>query len=121
MRSVEDIAELSVARGCGFAAIGIFTFMVGLADQMAVSLKAGGIFTLGMALVLLVKAWAASSIPHKRTEVWAMMRPDERPAVDVAQQVIGATLRLTYLRFALHAAFAAFGMLAASVVVRVVQ
>ncbi len=118
MRSVDEIADLSVARGCGFASLAIFTFMIGLADQLSLSFAAGGIFTLCMALVLIVKAWAATHTAHRRTEVWLMMRAEEKPPDGQAQLIIGAALRQAYLRFATHSAFAAFGMLAASMVLR---
>ena len=121
MRSADEIADLSVARGCGFASLAIFTFMIGLSDQMAVSLATGGMFTLGMALVLMVRAWAAAHIAHRRTEVWLMMRAEEKPPDGTAQKIISAALRQAYLRFAIHAAFAAFGMLAASLVLRLVK
>jgi hypothetical protein len=104
LERIEHLAEVSVARGCGFAALAIVTFMLGLADQMDVSCKAGGILALGACLVLALRGCAATAMPYKRTEVWVMLKSSERPQPAVAQQIIGNALRRVYLRFALHAA-----------------
>ena len=53
MHRLQQLAWLSVARGCGFAALAIFTFMIGLSGDMPAAFKAGGILTLIVSLVLL--------------------------------------------------------------------
>lgn len=117
LRQIEDLAELSVARGCGFAAIGILTFMVGMMGQPPRALQAGGLLFLMTCFVLWLRANGARSRPYKRTEVWVMLRPHERPQAAIAQQVIGNTLRHVYLRYALHAAALSCALCAASIVV----
>lgn len=97
---LEDLAEFSVGRACGFVAIGIGTFMIGLYGNMAMASAVGGILTLVTCLVLIVRALAAPSQPYKRTELWLMLRPEERPRPEIAQEVIGTVLRDTYFRFA---------------------
>jgi hypothetical protein len=114
MHRVQQLAWVSVARGCGFAALAIFTFMIGLSGDMAAAFKAGGILTLIASLVLLVKGWQAPARPYKRTEVWVMLQPDERPHAALAQTLIGETLRRTYMMFALHSAMLAGGFFVAS-------
>jgi hypothetical protein len=42
LQKIERLAYISVARGCGFAALAIVTFMVGLSGDMVSSLEAGG-------------------------------------------------------------------------------
>jgi hypothetical protein len=109
---IEDLAERSVARACGFAGIGILTFVVGLSGDMSLAFKAAGILTLLTCCVLLLKAGFAPQKPYKQTEVWLMLPRDERPSEQVAQKLIGTVLREVYLRFALHAAIIAVVMLA---------
>jgi hypothetical protein len=116
LAKLEALAELSVARACGFAAIGILTFMVGLADRMTLSLKVGGLMGLVLCLILVLRGMTALRRPYKSTEVWIMMRPGDRPQASIAQRVIGHALRWAYYRFALNAACVSAGFLAASLV-----
>jgi hypothetical protein len=114
MDKLEKIAAVSVARGCGFAALAIGTLMVGLSADMANALKAGGILTLLVVAVLLLKAMNADNQPYKRTELWIMLEPNDRPPQAMAQGLVSATLRRAYLRFARQYAFIASAMLFAS-------
>ena len=116
LQRIEHVAQVSVARACGFGALAILTFMIGLSGDMASSLKAGGFLTLFMCLVLLLKAWYAAARSYKQTEVWLMLAPADRPHSAIAQQVIGTVLRETYLYFAMHSAFASVLMLCAALV-----
>lgn len=120
LKSIDDAAQTSVARGCGFAALGIVTLMVGLSDQMYLACKAGGILTLGMCLILTIRGLTALRTPYKRTEVWVMLNSDERPQAAIAQQVIGSTLRVVYLSFAQHAGLVAMVLLCLSMLLQFV-
>ncbi|MDX2203585.1 MAG: hypothetical protein NW223_12610 [Hyphomicrobiaceae bacterium] len=102
--SIEKIAEFSVARACGFAALAIFTLMIGFAWHPAVSFQTGGILTLLTCAILLLKGVNARRKPYKTTELWIILPKDQRPIPEIAQQLIGNVLRDVYLRFALHAA-----------------
>ena len=113
---IERAAHLSVARGCGFAALAILTFFVGLSFDLRMAFKSAGILALLTSAVLLLKAQVARSRPYKRTELWVMLNPAERPQAAIAQQVIGTVLRETYLYFALHAAVVAALMLAGAMI-----
>ena len=70
-------------------------------------------------LVLLLKAQLAMLRPYKRTEVWLLLKPEERPQAAIAQQIIGTVMRETFLYFALHAGVAAAGCLFLSLVLRI--
>jgi hypothetical protein len=118
MQTLERFAELSVARGCGFAAVGIGTIMLAFAEQIPMALYAGGLLTLGTSLILILKAQWASRRPYKRTELWIMLHPVERPDAAVAQQIIGTILRETYQRFAFYTAGMSILMLSVSFVMR---
>jgi hypothetical protein len=100
---IERLAEISVARGCAFAGLAIFTFMIGLSWDMALASKVGGLLVLLVCMVLTVKAHRALRRPVHNTELWMMLGSD-LPSAPVAQRVLGAALRSCYLRFALHAA-----------------
>jgi hypothetical protein len=111
---IERVAQVSVARACGFAALGIATLFVGLSADMAMALKFAGLLILIVCGVLLLKAHLAVRRPYKHTEVWLMLRPEERPQAAIAQQIIATVLRETYLQFALRAGVCAACCLAGS-------
>ena len=111
MQKVEELALISIGRGVGFAALGIGTLMLGLSADLLNCLKAGGILTLMTSLVLLMKGFRAPQKDYKRTEVWIMLAPAERPSATVAQGMIGEVLKRTYLTFAFHAALISGGLL----------
>ena len=114
LQRIERLAQISVARGCGFAGLAILTFMIGLSGNMVVALQAGGILCLLVCGLLLFKAWLAGQRSYKSTEVWLMLSPQERPGSEIAQHVIGTALCDSCLRFALLASRLAIGLLAAA-------
>jgi hypothetical protein len=113
---IEQAANLSVARGCGFAALGILTFFIGMSADPTVALKSGGLLSLLVCAVLLLKAGIAHRQPYRRTEVWVMLKPAERPEPAVAQVVITTILREAYLRFAMQAGLLALLFLVGSAI-----
>ncbi len=118
IQKLEALAELSVARGCGFASLGIFTFMIGYVTEPATAFKVGGLLTLLACAVLLLKARGAGTRHYKSTELWVMLAKDERPDAAIAQQIIGSILREVYLRFAQQAAVLAVLLLATAALIR---
>ncbi len=116
LQRIEHVAHVSVARACGFGALAIVTFMTALSGDIVSCLQAGGILTLFMCLVLLLKAQHAAGRSYKRTEVWIMLAPQDRPHSAIAQQMISGVLRETFLSFAMHSAFASVLMLCAALV-----
>ena len=121
MRRLQQMAWLSIARACGFAALAIGTLMFGLSGNVLMSFRTGGILTLITSLILLVRGLQAPTRPYKRTEVWLMLEPEDRPQAALAQTVIGETLKQTYLTFALHSALIAGGMLLLSLLLALVS
>ncbi|MEZ5775515.1 MAG: hypothetical protein R3D33_12650 [Hyphomicrobiaceae bacterium] len=101
-RHIEDLAQLSVARGCSFAALAVFTFTAGFLDHPPVALKAAGMGALLICAVLLLKAANALNVPYRKTEVWIMLEERDRPVEAVAQRVIGRILKAAYLEFAMY-------------------
>jgi hypothetical protein len=108
---IDKLAEISVCRGCAFAALAIITFMIGLSWDLALAARIGGMFTLLVSVVLLVKAYLASSRRCVATEVWLMLDETERPPVRLAQPLISAALRQWFLYFAMQAAFVSAALL----------
>lgn len=109
---IEQMAQISVGRACGFAALATFTFSVGIATDASIALKSAGILSLITCMVLLIKSLLAPRRFYKHTELWLMLEPNERPHAAIAQQVISTVLRETFLRFALASAGIAIGLLA---------
>lgn len=101
---IERLAYLSVGRAVGFASIVVVMFFLAMAHDLANALRAAGFLGLIISLVLLLKARAAPTRPYKRTELWIMLKPPERPEAAVAQRLISTVLREAYLYFARQAA-----------------
>jgi hypothetical protein len=115
IQTIEELAEISIARGCGFAALAIATLTVGLSWDMVLAAKTGGLSALLVCAVLAGKAWRALARPVAKTELWLMLQRSDRPRGPCAQHIIGTALRGCYLRCALHAACVSASLLALSV------
>ena len=111
MSKVEQLAFTCIARGCGFAMLGIGTLMIGLAGDLAVALRAGGYSFLILCFVLMLMAWRAPVTPYKRTELWLLLDPAERPGDAVAQSIISSARRDACLDFALKSVLLAATLL----------
>jgi len=105
MQRIDQLAHVSVARGCGFGMLAIATFMVGLSAEFALALRAGGYSCLLMCFILIAMGWRAHAKPYKRTELWLMLEPSERPQPAVAQLIIGSARREAFLDYALRSAW----------------
>jgi hypothetical protein len=113
---IEALAEISVARGCGFAGLAIGTTMIGFAGEYIYAMKVGGLLALLTSAILQIKAWHAPTRNYKSTELWLMLKPQDRPVPAIAQKVIGSVLREVYLLFAIRAAAVAAGLLASATI-----
>lgn len=115
MDQIENAAYVSVGRACGFAGLGVFCLMFGLSFDPALAARTGGGICLVVTVVLALYAAVAPNRPYKRTEVWLILAKDHRPPAEVAQKLIGGTLRRTYLWFARQTALISVVLLVASV------
>ncbi len=97
---IENAAYVSVGRACGFAGLGIFCIVIGLSFDAGLAALVGSRLSIALCLVLLVLAWRAPARNYKKTETWLILRPGDRPQANVAQRLIGQTLRNVYLWFA---------------------
>ena len=117
MEHVRNSAQISIARGAGFALLAIFCTMVGLSGEPALALKTGGSLCLLASAVLGLKAQLSPKRSYKRTEVWLMLNADQRPPAPVAQRVIGTALQDAFRLFAIYYAKAAVVLLILGLVV----
>jgi hypothetical protein len=115
--TIERLTLISVARGVGFAALGVLCLMVGFAEDFVNVLRSGGIGSLLITVVLYFKAQNASVMNYKRTEVWIMLKPDERPPEDVARRMVAECRRDILLRWSERSAWIAASLLAAAALV----
>jgi hypothetical protein len=104
---IRRYAELSVARGCGFAALAVATVMVGSASDLTLFFRSGGFGALLVCFILLLKASRVDRIPFKSTEVWIMLPVEHRPPPEIAAGLIAKARRRSLLRFAYGAAIIA--------------
>lgn len=74
--------------------------MVGLSFDRYLALKAGGILSTLMAIILIMKAYGALTKDHRKTEMWLCLPKDLRPPESYAQKVSATVLHQTYLTFA---------------------
>lgn len=105
---IRRCADISVSRGCSFAALAVLTMGVGLSFDLAAAMKGCAAMSLLLLAILLWRAERSASRPYRTTEVWAML--DKRAPVppEQMQRLVGDALREAYLRYAkLTAAFAA--------------
>jgi hypothetical protein len=114
MEIMRRIAYETVFRACAFASLAIFCFMVGLSFVPRVAFQTGGVLTMVMTGVLLLKSIEARWKPYKRTEMWLYLPKEDRPPAASAQQLTSAVMRETYLRFALWTSAVAIALLVAA-------
>ncbi len=116
MDDLRRIAYEIVLRACGFACLAIFCIMIGLSFAPRAAFQAGGVLTLIMTGILIVKAQEARTKNHRHTEMWLYLPKEQRPATNFAQQAVSTVMRETYLTFARWTAIVAIAMWAAALV-----
>ena len=110
MEHMRRIAFETVLRACGFASLAIFCVMIGLSFEPRAAFKAGGMLTLLMTAILMLKAYEARSKNHRRTEMWLYLSEEQRPPEAYAQRACSAVMQETYLTFARWSAACAIVM-----------
>ncbi len=102
-------AETSVGRAAGFAALAIGCVVLALSSYSLLALRTGAVLSLLAAAIFYQRALAAPERPYRRTEIWLILdRPRNLPE-ELAQRLIGETLRSTLERYARWYAVAAAG------------
>jgi hypothetical protein len=114
---VDDLRRLAyeiVLRACGFACLAIFCVMIGLSFAPRTAFQAGGVLTMIMTGILVLKAWEARTKNHRHTEMWLYLPKEQRPATNFAQHAVSTVMRETYLSFARWTAMVAVVMWSAA-------
>lgn len=97
---IRAAANLSVGRGCFFAALAIWMIMTGLIGDVLRSLTGGAVLTTFTGAVLFWKAARAPGKPCNSTELWILLDKADRPApAAAAQRVLGSVLAEVYGRY----------------------
>ena len=104
MDEMRNAAFLAVARACGFGMLAIFCIMVGMSFNPRAVFQSGGILTLMMTFILILKALRASRIPYKRTDMWLLLPENARPPDRFAQWATSTVMREAYFTFARYTA-----------------
>ena len=120
MDAIEAAAFTSIGRACGFAGLGILCVMLGLSFEPEIATRAGGVMGLGLASILAMFGLRAPSRSYEHTELWLILPKDARPPSTIAQRVIGQVLRDKYFWFAERTAIGSFGLLAVSLVLKLI-
>jgi hypothetical protein len=118
MEEMRKAAYVSVAKGCGFGMLAIICVMVGMSFNPRAVFQAGGILTLIMTIILMLKARRALTQDYKRTEMWLMLPDDFRPPEAYAQWAAATVLRDAYLTFAQYTALISIIMWTVALIVR---
>jgi hypothetical protein len=104
MEEMRKAAYISVARACGFGMLAIVCVMVGMSFDPRAVFQAGGILTLLMTFILILKARYALTQNYKKTEMWLLLPKDFRPPEAYAQWAASTVLRDAYFTFAQYTA-----------------
>lgn len=110
MEDMHRIAFETVMRACLFASLAIFCVMVGLSFEPRIAFQTGGVLTMTMTGVLLLKAREALTKDHRHTELWLYLPKELRPPAAFAQRTTSVVMRETYMTFALWTAAVAIIM-----------
>lgn len=110
MEELRKAAFITVARGCGFGMLAIICLMIGMSFNPRAVFQAGGILTLLMTLILVIKARNALTKDYKRTEMWMILPKDFRPPERYAQWATATVMRDAYFTFAQYTALISIAM-----------
>jgi hypothetical protein len=114
IQGIEQLAALSVGRGCRYAILSIFILAIGASSSLPGACEAGASLFLLVAAMLALKAHRARRRPIQSTELWSLL--NERPSADVGQRLLGPILRDCYLEFAMHMARLSAVLMSAAIV-----
>jgi hypothetical protein len=113
---IESAARLSVSRACGFGLLATGTFMLGMMGNLHLAFRCGGFLLLMMALILILKSFHVVRQPYRSTETWLILRQEDRPTAETAQQIISTVLHDIYVEYARLSALGGGALLAVGLV-----
>lgn len=104
MDEMRKLAYESVQRACGFGMLAIICVMVGMSFDPVRVFQAGGVLTLMMTFILILKARYALTQNYKKTEMWLYLDKNFRPPEAYAQWAASTVLRDAYFTYAQYTA-----------------
>jgi hypothetical protein len=104
MEEMRRRANECVQRACGFGMLAIICVMVGMSFDPVRVFQAGGILTLMMTFILILKARQALTQNYKKTEMWLYLDEQFRPPEAYAQWAASTVLRDAYFQYAQYTA-----------------
>ncbi|WP_137124817.1 hypothetical protein [Roseomonas sp. HF4] len=73
MDLLQTLADLSIRRACGFAALGIGTVMLALSFDLELAFRSGAVLTSIACGVIWLCAWWSPRRDVRETELWSML------------------------------------------------
>lgn len=119
MEEMRRAAFESVSRGCAFGFLAIVCCMMGMVYEPRLVFQTGGILTLMMVFILLLKSRQALTRDYKRTEMWLLLPKNFRPPEAYAQWAASTVLRDAYLTYAQYTALVSIVMWVLAIFMRV--
>lgn len=98
MEILRSLADLSIRRACGFAALGIATVMLGLSYDLVLSFRSGAILTSIVCGVIWLRALMSPWRDIRDTEMWMLLAHERKhltrgPEARHVAAAAGAVLR----------------------------
>ncbi len=118
MDEMRKLAYESVQRACGFGMLAIICVMVGMSFDPIRVFQAGGILTMLMTFILVLKARYALTQNYKKTEMWLYLDKDFRPPEAYAQWAASTVLRDAYFTYAQYTAMISIVMWVIALIMR---
>jgi hypothetical protein len=78
MELLPILADLTIRRACGFAALGIGTVMLALSFDLPLALRSGAVLTSIACGVLWLMAWSLPWRDIRQTEMWSLLVAERR-------------------------------------------
>ena len=114
MDAFHRFACFTVARDASFVALAAATLMLGFSFAPALALAIGANIALVYAIGILLRVACLTDERIVSTEVWRILRPDERPAGNAGRRLARDDLQEVLLRFAQAAAGVAIALYGSS-------
>ncbi|TQF76480.1 hypothetical protein FK498_17585 [Elioraea sp. Yellowstone] len=114
MDRIVAVADQTIRRACGFAALGVCLTMFALSFDAVLAFRAGAVLTTAVFAALLYLGHRAPRFDVRRTELWSVTGRQLRLPRERAQRLLGGVLRDRYLWHADRAALLAIGLWSAA-------
>ncbi len=76
MEILQTLADVSIRRACGFAALGIAVVMLGLSFDLVLAFRSGAILTSLLCGIVWAMAWWSPRRDMRGTELWMLLRQE---------------------------------------------